>query len=121
LLEQLEGIGGGAYNVSWDILNTRDYGIPQNRERIFFIGILKSLGKIYTTPVKREMASLDSFMIDKAVYERTFINASLYNKLERYKDVLDNYIVLQDTYSRAIKFMCPTIRTGCLKYYYQKT
>ena len=43
LLKQLKNIknanGELAYNVYHDILNTKDYGIPQNRERIFFIGI----------------------------------------------------------------------------------
>lgn len=33
------------YNVEWKVLNTKDYGIPQNRERIFIIGIKKSLKK----------------------------------------------------------------------------
>ena len=26
------------YTVKWKVLNTRDYGIPQNRERIFIVG-----------------------------------------------------------------------------------
>lgn len=30
------------YNIHWKILNTKDYGIPQNRERVFIIGILNS-------------------------------------------------------------------------------
>lgn len=29
------------YNIYYQILNTKDYGIPQNRERIFIIGIRK--------------------------------------------------------------------------------
>jgi site-specific DNA-cytosine methylase len=26
------------YEVIWDLLNAADYGVPQNRERVFFIG-----------------------------------------------------------------------------------
>ena len=26
------------YKVQWKVMNTRDYGIPQNRERIYFLG-----------------------------------------------------------------------------------
>ena len=26
------------YNVKWKVLNTKDYGIPQNRERVFIVG-----------------------------------------------------------------------------------
>ena len=58
-----------AYNVYYDILNTKDYGIPQNRERIFFIGIRKDIQKEeYITPSKTQMKPLDDFILDKTIY-----------------------------------------------------
>ena len=33
---------GNKYIVSWRVLNTADYGIPQNRPRIYIIGLLRS-------------------------------------------------------------------------------
>lgn len=33
------------YNISHSILNTKDYGIPQNRERLFIVGIRKDLNQ----------------------------------------------------------------------------
>jgi DNA (cytosine-5)-methyltransferase 1 len=33
--------GGLGYNVTYKILNASDYGVPQNRQRVFFIGLLK--------------------------------------------------------------------------------
>ncbi len=36
-LEWLEGQG---YNNTWKILNAKDYGIPQNRERVFVVSLL---------------------------------------------------------------------------------
>jgi len=61
-----------AYNVYHDILNTKDYGIPQNRERIFFIGIRKDIqtGE-YATPDKLPIKELNEFIIDKTVYNNT--------------------------------------------------
>lgn len=38
ILESLEELG---YNVSYRILNAKDFGLPQNRERIFIIGCKK--------------------------------------------------------------------------------
>jgi DNA (cytosine-5)-methyltransferase 1 len=55
------------YSISVDILNTKDYGIPQNRERLFFIGIRKDIDKSYVTPEKKEMNSLDSYIEDKTI------------------------------------------------------
>lgn len=36
IIETLQKIG---YGVSWEVLNTKDFGIPQNRERVFIFGV----------------------------------------------------------------------------------
>lgn len=36
-----ERFGCIGYNVSYKILNASDYGVPQNRQRVFFIGLLE--------------------------------------------------------------------------------
>lgn len=33
------------YNIDYKILNSADYGVPQGRERVFFIGVLKEIGE----------------------------------------------------------------------------
>lgn len=33
------------YNVYYDVLNTKDYGVPQSRNRIFIVGIKKTIQK----------------------------------------------------------------------------
>ena len=38
-------IGGNAYDISWSPLNAKDFGVPQNRRRIFIVGILKVIKK----------------------------------------------------------------------------
>lgn len=47
------------YNVKWKILNTRDYGIPQNRERIFIVGCKD---KDFEWPEKKEMDELKNYI-----------------------------------------------------------
>jgi len=43
------------YDVYWSILNTKDYGIPQNRERVYIVGVKKSidLSFYWPEPVKK--------------------------------------------------------------------
>ena len=39
----LKDLDEAGYNTYWQILNAKDYGIPQNRERVFLISIRKDL------------------------------------------------------------------------------
>jgi len=47
LLRQFKG-----YNVTYELLNAADYGVPQTRERVFFVGVRKDLRTTYTFPPK---------------------------------------------------------------------
>lgn len=33
-------VGGYGYSVQWQVLNSKDFGVPQNRERVFIVGYL---------------------------------------------------------------------------------
>lgn len=46
-LEEMDRIG---YNSFYQVLNAKDYGVPQNRERIFVISIRKDLNKEFEFP-----------------------------------------------------------------------
>jgi len=39
------------YNLHWNVLNTKDFGLPQNRERVFIIGIRNDLPNNFRFPV----------------------------------------------------------------------
>lgn len=43
--EMLERLDSYGYNNYWQVLNAKDYGIPQNRERVFIISIRKDVDK----------------------------------------------------------------------------
>ena len=38
------------YSVSWDIVNCAWYGVPQNRERVFIIGVRRDLNTVFKFP-----------------------------------------------------------------------
>ena len=43
------------YESYWSILNAKDYGIPQNRERIFIVSIRKDINKGFSFPNPRPL------------------------------------------------------------------
>jgi DNA (cytosine-5)-methyltransferase 1 len=49
------------YNVDWKVLNTKDYGIPQNRERIFIVGV-KNVSYHIVWPKKKKMKNIKTFI-----------------------------------------------------------
>lgn len=54
----LEKVG---YTVAWKVLNTCDYGIPQNRERVFIIGIREKEFNI-EWPIKTKMNNIEDYV-----------------------------------------------------------
>lgn len=46
----LDSLDKAGYNNYWQVLNAKDYGIPQNRERVFIISIRKDIDKGFTFP-----------------------------------------------------------------------
>lgn len=106
------------YNIYCDIYNTKDYGIPQNRERIYIIGIKSDiLINEYIKPECMEMKPLDDIIIDKTVYEKNKNFKNIDKKLKKigYKK---NYIFPNSNYVNPIKNICPTLSTRCDMFYH---
>ena len=57
------------YNFSWTVLNARDYGIPQNRERLFVVGFRTDLDLVhkfeFPKPIELKK-TMKEFLFDNA-------------------------------------------------------
>ena len=58
IVEDLSNMNGMGYNVVYKLINASDYGVPQNRQRVLFIGIRKDLNIDFVFPKKMDKKGL---------------------------------------------------------------
>ncbi len=82
--EHLSALG---YHVYTKVLNALDYGVPQNRERIFIVGFLDDVKFKFPDPVpveeRKTLVDILEKNVDRKYYVRDAIRIS---RLERLKD-----------------------------------
>lgn len=110
--EELEEYG---YSVRWKVLNAKDYGVPQNRERVYLIFIKKDLdnGKFkFPEPFDNGIRLKD--VLESEVDEKYYISDE---KVQRFLTSLNNKDVLlydacqvkREGKSREYNEFCPTL------------
>ena len=62
------------YTNYGQVLNAKDYGIPQNRERVFTISIRKDLNQTFQFPPKQELKLRLKDMLEENVDEKYFLS-----------------------------------------------
>lgn len=73
-LQYLESLG---YKNYWKVINAKDCGIPQNRERVFCLSFLD--GREYEFPNGNQMKSLEDLGIPTPIYQFAFGEKRIYN------------------------------------------
>lgn len=58
IVEDLSSMNNVGYNVVHQLVNAADYGVPQNRQRVLFVGVRKDLGKTFVFPPKQDKENL---------------------------------------------------------------
>lgn len=56
-LDYLSILDESGYDLEWQVFNSKDYGVPQNRERIYTIGHLRRKGRRQVLPISRESSN----------------------------------------------------------------
>ena len=78
----LTSLDKAGYNNYWKVLNAKDYGIPQNRERVFIVSIRKDIDTgAFTFPEKQELKLRVKDLLEPVVDEKFYINSDRAKKL----------------------------------------
>ena len=78
-LRVLESLG---YQNYWQVLNAKDYGIPQNRERVFVVSIRKDLKQGYIFPEKQELTKRLKDVLESNVDEKYYLSDKIVNRFK---------------------------------------
>lgn len=78
-IDELKDYG---YNVYWKVLNSKNYGIPQNRERVFVIFIDKNIdNKLFMFPKEINLGKKTSDFLEKEVNDKYYFNTDKIKKI----------------------------------------
>lgn len=79
------------YTSYYEVLNAKDYGVPQNRERIFVISIRKDLNQTFTFPKGFELNLRLKDVLEKEVEEKYYLSQEIQDRFLQFsKDRLNN-------------------------------
>lgn len=73
-LEIMDKLG---YNSYYKVLNSKHYGIPQNRERVFTVSIRKDIGEGYEFPEEIELTKKLKDVLEERVDEKYYLSDKL--------------------------------------------
>ena len=83
VLASLEAAG---YNNYWQVLNAKDYGVPQNRERVFIVSIRKDIDKGYTFPKGFPLEKRLKDVLEDTVDEKYYLSDKAIAGFNRHKE-----------------------------------
>lgn len=86
-----------AYDVYYQTLNSLDYGLPQNRERVFMIGIRKDLNKTFVFPKQQKRIKSVAKFLEQNVDEKYHLSEKLLKNYIYKKDDGRPYVVDQNS------------------------
>lgn len=78
-IEVMDNLG---YNSYYKVLNAKDYGIPQNRERVYTLSIRKDIDKGYEFPEPVELKLKLKDMLEKNVDEKYYLSQEKVDKIQ---------------------------------------
>ena len=69
------------YHIYWQVLNAKDYNIPQNRERVFIVGIRDDSDNKYQFPKKERLTKKLKDILEENVDSKYYLSEKMLEKI----------------------------------------
>jgi len=75
------------YHLYWKVLNAKQHGVPQNRERVFLIGIRDDHDNQFRFPVEEHLTKRLKDVLEDSVDDKYFLSEKLLSYFEDHKQM----------------------------------
>jgi DNA (cytosine-5)-methyltransferase 1 len=65
------------YHLYWKVLNAKEHGVPQNRERVFLIGIRDDSDNTFRWPIEEHLTKRLKDVLEEEVFEKYYLNEKM--------------------------------------------
>jgi len=72
------------YHLYWKVLNAKEHGVPQNRERVFLIGIRNDSDNNFRFPIEEQLTKRLKDVLEEDVDDKYFLSEQTIDKLIEY-------------------------------------
>jgi DNA (cytosine-5)-methyltransferase 1 len=72
------------YHLYWKVLNAKEHGVPQNRERVFLIGIRDDADNNFRFPAEEHLTKRLKDVLESEVDEKYFLSADKINQIQKW-------------------------------------
>jgi DNA (cytosine-5)-methyltransferase 1 len=69
------------YHIYWQVLNAKEHGVPQNRERVFIIGIRDDADNNFRFPIEEPLTKRLKDVLEQEVDEKYFLTENAINRI----------------------------------------
>ena len=80
------------YHLYWQVLNSKKHGVPQNRERVFLVGIRDDCDNQFQFPKEEHLTKRLKDVLESEVDEKYFLSDKMVDSLIKYKEEIDKSI-----------------------------
>jgi DNA (cytosine-5)-methyltransferase 1 len=95
------------YHLYWQVLNAKKHGVPQNRERVFLVGIRDDEDNNFRFPMEEQLTTRLKDVLESNVADKYFLSEEQCVNISRLKETLQkhqlpNEIRMIDSYNKTI-------------------
>ena len=81
------------YHLYWHVLNAKNHGVPQNRERVFLVGIRDDVDNNFRFPAEEHLTKRLKDVLESEVDEKFFLSEKMISYISKDRNGNENLVV----------------------------